>query len=948
MEPTRYSLDGTWTFYPTVTRDGEDISVPDESGTSIEVPGEWELQGQSVPSGEEAAYRRTVTVPDSWDGATLKLRFGAVYSHAEVYWNGERIGTHSGGFTPFEFDVTDAVEVGSENTITVVVTAETVADELASGSQYAAHSLGGIIRSVDLFAVPQQHLTQFHPEPVLDGGYSSGFARCTVSVRNQSDEPATDLELHWTVTGPGGEEITTADTHSQLSEIPDGDERTTTIELPVDDPELWSPEWPQLYTITCELCQGEQVLERVEERIGFKEITATSDELCLNGEPIRLRGVCRHEIHPTRGRSVPDELAETDAQLFNDCNVNYVRAVHYPPSEAFLDACDEQGLLVQVEAPFSWIGREEYADIEYARSEEHRDSIVRPIEEMVARDRNHPAVLSWSLANESEWGENFEAAANAVRALDSTRPLTFNWIDYTDEDSEFCELGVHHYPGPDELSVCTDADRPVVLDEYCHLNTYNRRELITDPGVRDFWGRGLESMWDAIRQTEGCVGGALWSGIDDVFYTEDADPYIGYGEWGVIDAWRRPKPEYWHVKKVYSPVDISLVAEDDDSVTVQIENGYTFTDLDRCSVQWTMGDSEGVLRPEIPPGENDTWQIEKSAERLSELSITVYDPHERLVDEFVLSLGDEQTREPNRTASTTATRTTTDTSNEQELRLSTDRTTIEIDSETGQITAGRVDGALAIHGGPWLTITPLQDDIGDYFSSPPRPLTGDPEAGTAPDLRPLNGQLAWQLDELTSETGTDSVDIRCVGETEYAHGAIGYTLSGDTRLRIEYEFTIKKAINPREFGLAIAVPQSCTQLSWNRDGYWSSYPSDHIGRQAGKTEARGHTRSGQQEPTWAWAEDHFNNGANDFRATKFYIEDASLRSADGSGVTIESDGTQHVRSWVDDESTKLLIAEHSNGGADPFFRPHIEAYQNPLQDGDVISGSVLIDLHPRT
>ncbi|MCK7524026.1 MAG: hypothetical protein MZV64_43560 [Ignavibacteriales bacterium] len=173
----------------------------------------------------------------------------------------------------------------------------------------------------------------------------------------------------------------------------------------IDGSALWDAEHPNLHTLTLVLRAGDRRLETVVRRVGFREIEIAGTRLFVNGRPVKLRGVNRHEVHPLRGRSLTPELWRRDAELFRAANMNYIRTSHYPPAEEFLDACDEKGLFVECEAPLVWVqhGANETWKTENPQDPKYLPAIRQAVAETVAFNRLHPSILFWSLANESGW-----------------------------------------------------------------------------------------------------------------------------------------------------------------------------------------------------------------------------------------------------------------------------------------------------------------------------------------------------------------------------------------------------------------------------------------------------------------------------------------------------------------------------------------------------------------
>ena len=602
-------LTGTWRFHPAPPKKfWVGTEAQGEGWADIAVPGEWVMQGFTVEKDAAAAYWRTFDIPAAWQGQRIKLRCDGVFSDATVWVNGQEAGHHEGGFTPFELDVTPCVVFNAANRIALAVKNESVADTLASASQYATHPLGGITRKIGLFAVPDQHLATLNFTTTFDAACKDALLHVKAEIVNEGAAASPATELAITLNDPKPQPVTLPIGAVTLPAMAAGASHTLSLDIPVAAPLKWDAEHPNLYTVVCTLAQGGKTVETVQRRIGFRQVEVRGSELYVNNQPVKLHGVCRHETHPTRGRSLTPELWRQDADLFRKANVNYIRTSHYPPAEEFIEACDELGLFVEEEAPICWAGHGANAIWKTWKDddEKFRSIIVRETLEMVARDYNHPSVIIWSLANESLWNAHFQHSLDAVKAADPSRPASFHdqaWGPYNNQHNQ-ADIAVFHYPTPEQADKPDDRGRPMLFGEYCHLNAYNRREIVTDPGVRDAWGQAIASMYDKMYAAKGCLGGAIWSGIDDIFLLPDGKA-VGYGSWGPIDGWRRKKPEYWHMKKAYSPIrilDTTLAASASGvPLTVKVENRYDFTNLKELRIEWHLGKESGFVHPDIPP-----------------------------------------------------------------------------------------------------------------------------------------------------------------------------------------------------------------------------------------------------------------------------------------------------------------------------------------------------------
>ncbi|NJL70739.1 MAG: hypothetical protein HC888_03565 [Candidatus Competibacteraceae bacterium] len=368
---------------------------------------------------------------------------------------------------------------------------ESIADALASGSSYACHPLGGISRSVKLFALPVVNLASLAVQTTFDETFSDAHLKVLIDVANESDLAAENLELHFALKEWGtGTPVPLKETSHKLAPTAAGKMGASAISLPVSKPKKWDCENPNLYVLTCTLKMGGQVLQSVEQRLGFRQIDVRGNQVLINGLPVKLRGTNRHEVHPRMGRVVPEGQHLKDVEMFLEGNVNHIRTCHYPPDQALMEAADELGMLIECEGPLCWTHRTKPSE---TRPRELMDeAIVRQNLEMVVQFRNHPSVILWSIANESHWDPIWETSAKTMSDLDPTRPSTFNYLERHNKDNtrdqNVCAVLSKHYPGLAAAEYFKDYQRPVNFGEFTHLNSYNRHELATDVGLRDLWG----------------------------------------------------------------------------------------------------------------------------------------------------------------------------------------------------------------------------------------------------------------------------------------------------------------------------------------------------------------------------------------------------------------------------------------------------------------------------
>ena len=608
-------LDGSWHF-STTPEQGFYKKRQIQDWATIEVPGEWVIQGQSVEAGSYAGYFRGFEVPESWKGYRIILKCEAVYSECKIWINGKESGSHMGGFTPFEFDVTESIRSG-KNTIALEVRSESLADTLSSGSKYAVHPLGGITRSISLLALPDVNLASYHVNTQFDENFEDADLNVKINLANQSSKTQ-KVNLQFELKDSKGKAIAFQGEESHQVELQKDAIQEFSTSFHVAKPLKWDCEHPNLYLLVCRVMIDEREVKTVSRRFGFRQVDLRGNQVFVNNRLIKLKGVCRHEVDPLRGRSLTGNQWYEDVKLFKEGNVNYIRTSHYPPDEAMLEACDELGMFVEEEAPFCWANKDRIKNNNYF------EAILQPTLEMIERDKSHPSIIHWSLANESRhFKEIFQISADLVQEADPSRPRIFSqWRP--DADDGYLELTNHHYPGPEGAITYKDHKRPITFDEYCHLNAYNRFELMTDPGLRDAWGLGFKLMWEKMQKTPAVLGGALWAGIDDSFFLPSGEA-VGYGTWGPVDGWRRKKPEFWHMKKVYSPIRIELLGgEYNEPAKLKIENHYLFSDLSECTIKWSNNGEQGVLSASAEPGESKVVNLPFNRVELGELNIDVF------------------------------------------------------------------------------------------------------------------------------------------------------------------------------------------------------------------------------------------------------------------------------------------------------------------------------------
>ena len=923
------SLDGVWHIGPSPGDQPWSESLTAEGWGSFRVPGQWLQQGYDVPQDKPVAVATEFTVPKEWADERVFLRFDAVHAGTTYHVNGRELGYSENLFTPVEWEITDFVRPGA-NRLDMSMLVATKSEAMSYSSGYAFHNLGGIDRSVRIYALPRTHVRDLRVVADLDKDYRDGELRVNLSL----DGPrADDLSLQMTVLDAHGGEV------GQIRQI--GRIGLIGLTARVSNPLKWTAETPDLYRLVIELKDGQQTIERVERDIGFRKIEIIGKQLFVNGKRVKLAGACHHEVDPLTGRADTMHHAEEDVRLIKAANLNYIRTSHYPPTRELLDACDRVGMYVEVEAPFCWVGPTD--DMSAVKE------VLTPTSAMVDYCHAHPSVIVWSIANESHYNEFFEISDAMIRKLDPTRPTTFNNPDPKQVSSI---VNLHYPPMPfDELM--KDDPRPLFLGEYFFPVCHEQTDVSMNPGLRELWGAGHANPdsdyakvcaadlvkaplkpglkpggWTYMCRSQQVIGGAMFASHDDAFYFSGGK-HAGYawhhGFWGLIDVWRRPKPEWWLSKLIFSPVWFPVrrvdFAPGQAAIRVPVENRYSFTDLKELRFAWEIGKKKGSIKVSLPPASTGEIEIPiPSGTQVGEkVILRVTDADGDLVNTLAIHLGDEK-RSPLPTPSAGSPRWTDD---GKRIVVRGEGFSFVLDRSTGDLDSKSPDHECAVLSFPSPHVT--RYDFGDLNgpNSPPYAVFPDPKTRVVEDISVADRPGAVEIvvrDRFEGFTGTTKwlLDSKGMGRVE-----CDYVYSGER-------------MDTREQGMRMLVSAQCDEVRWRRWSEWDIYPDDFIGRTEGVAKAHRDPKLGEarwdRKPAWPWSLDETELGTADFRASKFNIYEASLVSPDGSGLSVRANADAHFRPALCEGGVMAHILNECRMG------------QIILSPGDHITGAFIVEL----
>lgn len=622
------SLDGAWHFHwsPDPQHRPAGFHEPgyDVSGWDrIPVPSNWQLEGYGTPiylntrypfkinpprvmdtppesfttydaRNPVGSYRRTFTVPDAWEGRRVFIQFDGADAALFLWINGQRVGYSQGSRTPAVYDVTRYLQEG-QNTVAVEVYRFSDGSYLEDQDMWR---LSGLYRDVFLWSAGAGHIRDYFVRTDLDDRYEDAELRVDVELQRFADQ-AGAYTVEADLLDPDGTSSVLTLTSDAQTVRPDAPV-TLTLTGAVDDPAKWTAETPTLYPLLLTLrdAQG-RVVEIRRANVGFREVQLEDGQMLVNGKPVLLRGVNRHEHDPETGHFVSRETMIRDIELMKQNNINAVRNSHYPTREVWYELCDRYGLYVIDEANIESHALGMYESNPLANDPDWLQSHMGRTQRMVERDKNHPSIVAWSLGNEAGAGPNFHKMYAWAKQRDPSRLTIYRHVkpQYTDA---FCPT-YHTVPAMIEYAH-GDHDIPYFHIEYAHA-------MGNSVG-------NLKEYWQAMESHRLLQGGFIWDWVDQgirrpvpdsVNNPAAGDTYFAYGGDfgdvpnddnfcinGLVKAGRQPDPELREVKKVYQNVDMRPVNLNQGQV--QIENEYFFTNLNTFKANWALRQNGEVVR----------------------------------------------------------------------------------------------------------------------------------------------------------------------------------------------------------------------------------------------------------------------------------------------------------------------------------------------------------------
>ena len=557
-------------------------------------PGDWKKGVMREPPknyttyeyrNEVGSFRRSFDIPATWDGKEVYLNFDGVDSFFYLWINGRYVGFSKNSRNTARFDISPYINKG-KNEIAVEVYRSSDGSFLEAQDMFR---LPGIFRNVSVTATPKVHVADVKAIPAYTDG--KGTVNLNTTLQNLTAKTAKDLHIRWSLY----KNRLFADDNELVATFEDAKAKTSCNSkgqaairqtLTVDNVAAWTAEAPNVYVVVGELMQGKKVLETISFQTGFrtveiKDTPASQDEFGLagryyyiNGKPVKLKGVNRHDTNPLTGKVISREQMEHEIMLMKRANINHIRTSHYPNDPYFYYLCNKYGIYLESEANIEsheyFYGKASLSHVPEFQAA-HVDRVMTMAHQLV----NNPSIVIWSLGNEAGPGHNFVVAYDSLKAYDASRPVQY------ERNNDIVDMGSNQYPSiawtRDAVKGRMGIKYPFHISEYAHSMGNAVGNLV--------------DYWEAMESTNFFMGGAIWDWIDQSMYnyTKEGKRYLAYGGDfgdtpndgqfvmnGIIFGDEQPKPQYYEVKKVYQYIGTTW--KDAKTATLDVFNKNYYTD----------------------------------------------------------------------------------------------------------------------------------------------------------------------------------------------------------------------------------------------------------------------------------------------------------------------------------------------------------------------------------
>lgn len=603
----KINLNGDWSFLwsenkKNLPEDFFDPNFDTSTWRSIEVPSNWEINGYGTPiyvndrypfpknppfvpdNNSTGIYKRKVKIPKAWEGKQVFLVIDAIKSASYFWINGNFIGYNQDSKTEVVFNISPFL------TNEIDITIQTF--RWSDGSYLECQDfwrLSGIERGVSLVARNSVHIIDHHTTAILENNYTDGKFTLKTTIKNK-DTKASEGQLRTILIDTLGNQVKT---ESTLYRIIANTETELHTNFTIPNVHPWNGESPYLYNLSLELIENDIVIDQIALKIGFRTVEILKNQLHINGIPLTLKGVNRHEHDQHTGHIITTESMVEDILLMKKYNINAIRNSHYPNASEWYRLCDQYGMYMIDEANIESHGMG-FEEESLAKDKDWQLAHLDRVKRMYHRSKNHCSIIIWSMGNEAGNGINFESTYQWLKNQDTTRPVQYEQSMEAANTDIVCPM----YPTPAQVEdyAKNRGDRPYIMCEYSHAMGNSNGNL--------------KEYWDLINTYDCLQGGFIWDWMDQgLVVKKDGKEFWAFGgDFGAEDIpsdgnfcingllWpdRTPKPALEEVKKLYAPIKLCL--EDSHTGKLKVKNEHLFTSLTDFYLKWEVISEKGSLQ----------------------------------------------------------------------------------------------------------------------------------------------------------------------------------------------------------------------------------------------------------------------------------------------------------------------------------------------------------------
>ena len=621
------TLNGIWKFNWVKNADARPTDFyrtdyNDKGWGQMKVPGVWEMNGYGDPiyvnvgyawrsqyknnppyvpieNNHVGSYRKEIIIPAEWSGKEIFAHFGSVTSNMYLWVNGKYVGYSEDSKLEAEFNLTKYLKPG-KNLIAFQVFRWCDGTYLEDQDFFRYSGVG---RNCYLYSRNKKYIQDIRVTPDLDSNYTNGTLNVALNLNGSGT-----VELN--LTDPAGKSVATAQVNGNGQK---------SVVMDVSNPEKWTAEAPNLYTLTATLKNGSNTLEVIPVKVGFRKIELKDGQILVNGQPVLFKGADRHEMDPDGGYVVSRERMLQDILRMKQLNINAVRTCHYPDDNLWYDLCDQYGIYVVAEANIESHGMG-YGKETLAKNPSYKKAHMERNQRNVQRGYNHPSIIFWSLGNEAGYGPNFEQCYTWIKNEDKTRAVQYEQAGTNEFTDIFCPM-YYDYDACKKYSE-GNIDKPLIQCEYAHAMGNSQG--------------GFKEYWELIRKYPKYQGGFIWDFVDQSNHWKNKDgiDIYGYGgdfnkydasdnnfnDNGLISPDRRPNPHAHEVGYFYQ--SIWTTPGDLSKGEIKVYNENFFRDLSAYYMEWQLLANGEVMQTgvvqdlNVAPQQTATLKLNLNTEKI--------------------------------------------------------------------------------------------------------------------------------------------------------------------------------------------------------------------------------------------------------------------------------------------------------------------------------------------